>query len=64
MRFLFDFFRPYLSRTTGIAEPSAAGGAGERPIKCQGWKGVKNRSKFYSLGGRVSTLALILEGEM
>ena len=35
------------------------------PIKCQGWTtGGENWSKLCSLGGRVSILALILEGEM
>ena len=37
---------------------------GRRPMKCQGWKVGENRSKLCSLGGRVSTLALILECEM
>ena len=36
----------------------------ERPIKRQGWKQGKNWSKLCSLGGWVSTLALILEGDM
>ena len=40
-----------------------------RSINCQGWKGEgggggENQSKLCSLGGRVSTLALILECEM
>ena len=39
------------------------GGVG-RPIKCQGWKVRDNQSKLCSLGGQVSTLALILECEM
>ena len=37
---------------------------GGRPIKCQVWEGGENWSKLCSLEGRVSTLALILEGEM
>ena len=37
---------------------------GGRPIKCQGWKRGENLSNLCTLGGRVSTLALILEGEM
>ena len=52
-----------LTRNTCILETREAGGEG-RPIKCQGWKGGENWSKLCSLGGRVSTLALILECEM
>ena len=42
-----------------IAE--AQGGGGH---KMSGMEGGENWSKLGSLGGRVSTLALILEGEM
>ena len=38
-------------------------GAWRRSIKFLGWKKGENFSKLCSLGGRVSTLALILEGE-
>ena len=43
---------------------SSGGGGGGRPIKCQGLKGEENWSKWCSLEGPVSTLALILECEM
>ena len=43
---------------------SRSSGGGGGAIKCQGWKGRENWSKLCSLGGRVSTLALILKGEM
>ena len=50
-----------------LAKLGKRGGGGEgawrRSIKCLGWKEGENFSKLCSLGGRVSTLALILEGE-
>ena len=48
-----------------IAEPrEARGGGGGVAHKMSAIKGGENWSKLGSLGGRVSTLALILEGEM
>ena len=50
-----------ITRNTCITEPRDLG---RRSIKCQGWEGGENWSKLCNLGGRVSTLALILEREM
>ena len=48
-----------------IAEPrEARGGGGGVAHKMSAIKEGENWSKLGSLGGRVSTLALILEGEM
>ena len=48
-----------------IAEPrEARRGGGGVAHKMSAIKGGENWSKLGSLGGRVSTLALILEGEM
>ena len=41
-----------------------SGGAGGDAHKMSGMKGGENWSKLCSSGGRVSVLALILEGEM
>ena len=46
-----------------IAEPREARGGGVAH-KMSAIEGGENWSKLGSLGGRVSTLALILEGEM
>ena len=46
-----------------IAEPREARGGGE-VRKMSGMEGGENWSKLCSLGGRVSTLVLILECEM
>ena len=46
-----------------IAQPREARGGGGAQ-KMSAIKGGENWSKLGSLGGRVSTLALILEGEM
>ena len=55
-----------LTRNTCIAEPREArgGGGGEEAQKMSGMEGGENWSKLGSLGARVSTLALILEGEI
>ena len=56
-------------RTSGSSGSSGSGGGGggegawRRSIKFLGWKEGENFSKLCSWGGRVSTLALILEGE-
>ena len=50
-----------ITRNTSITEPREARG---RPIKCQGWEGGENWSKLRDWGGQVSTVALILKGEM
>ena len=55
--------KPPLTRNTCIAEPREAWGGGEAH-KMSGMEGGENWSKVGSLGGRVSTLALILEGEI
>ena len=47
-----------------IAEPREARGGGGKAHKMSAIEGGENWSKLGSLGGRVSTLALILEGEM
>ena len=47
-----------------IAEPREARGGGGGADKMSAIKGGENWSRLGSLGGRVSTLALILEGEM
>ena len=51
-----------LTRNTCIAEPREAWGG--EAHKMSGMEGGENWSKVGSLGGRVSTLALILEGEI
>ena len=52
-----------LTRNTCIVETREARGGGEAH-KMSGMEGGENWSKLCSLGGRVSTLALILECEM
>ena len=58
-----------LTGNTCIAEPREPrrgweGGGGGDAHKMSGMEGGENWSKLCSLGGRVSILALILEGEM
>ena len=52
-----------MTRNTCIAEPREARGGGEAH-KMSGMEEGENWSKLCSLGGRVSTLVLILECEM
>ena len=52
-----------MTRNTCIAEPREAQG-GVDAHKMSGMEGGENWSKLCSLGGRVSTLVLILECEM
>ena len=56
-----NFVSTNIPRITCIAEPREAQGEAH---KMSGMEGGENWSKLGSLGGRVSTLALILEGEM
>ena len=53
----------YYTRNTCIAETREARGGWEAH-KISVMEGGENCSKLCSLGGRVSTLALILKGEM
>ena len=56
------FFK--ITRNTCIAEPREARGWGGGGHKLSWMEGRENWSKLGNLGGRVSTLALRLEGEM
>ena len=58
---IFDHNTENKTRNTCIAEPREARGEAH---KMSGMEGGEYWSKLGSLGGRVSTLALKLEGEM
>ena len=55
-------YQKYVHRGTSRSSKRVGGGGGG--IKVRDGRGGENRSKLCSLEGRVSTLALILEGEM
>ena len=60
LKFQYDFVI-HLTRNTCIAEPREARGEAHKMSRMEGGE---NWSKLGNLGGRISTLALRLEGEM